>query len=227
MYHYVSTPPDGADAIRRDLSVAPARFEAHLAYLRDEGYTSISLHDLALALQIGYPLPTKSIVLTFDDGYLDNYTNAFPLLQKHGFQGTFFLVTGFIDEGHPAYVTWDQVTEMHQAGMEMQAHGYTHPDLRDRTVDYLVWQVLGAKQAIEARTHEPVRFFCYPSGRYDELVIKVLHSAHYWGAVTLTSGIEQRSDSMFELRRIRVRGDDTAETLASKLAWYDLPAGER
>jgi len=226
MYHYISTPPEGADAIRRDLSVPPERFEAQLAYLRDRGYTSISLHDLALALQIGYPLPEKPIVLTFDDGYRDSYTHAFPLLLEYGFQGAFFLITGFIDDELPAYVTWDQVIQMHEAGMEMQAHGHTHPDLRGRTVDYVVWQVLGAKEAIEARTHEPVRFFCYPSGKYDQRTIRVLHSAHYWGAVTLTIGVEQRSDGMFELQRIRMHGDDTVTDLASSLSWFASPAEE-
>lgn len=213
MYHYLSTPPQGADAVRLDLSVPPERFEAHLRALRDEGYTSISLHDLALALQIGYPLPENPLIITFDDGYRDNYTNALPLLCRYGFTATFFLITSLIDDERPEYVTWDQVVEMDAAGMEMQAHGYTHVDLRGRDVDYLIWQMLGAKEAIEARTHKPVRFFCYPSGKYDDLAMEVLHSAHYWGALTVNEGAEHPSDRMFQLERIRVHGHYDAEDL--------------
>jgi len=215
MYHYVSEPPPDADAIRRDLSVAPQQFTAQLAWLREAGYTSITLRELTLALQMGYALPERPVVLTFDDGYRDAYEQAFPLLQEHGFVGTFFLITSMADMGNPSYVTWEQVSEMSAAGMEMQAHCYSHMDLRGRSVDYLVWQVLGAKEAIEARTHVPVRFFCYPSGKYDGRVMQVLHSAGYWAAVTLIEGVEQRSTAPFELQRIRVRGGYDTETIAS------------
>ncbi len=217
MYHYISTPPEDADAIRLDLSVPAETLEEHLRYLGEEGYTSVTLRDLSLALQIGYPLPAKPIILTFDDGYRDAYTNAFPLLRRYGFVGTFFLITGFVDDQRREYLTWQQVSEMDAAGMDMQAHGHTHPDLRSRTVDYLVWQVLGAKQAIEARTGKPVRFFCYPSGKHDQLVIYVLRSAHYWGAVTVDPGVEHRSDRMFELGRVRVHGGYQAEHLAAAI----------
>ncbi len=220
MYHYISEPPPGAGSVRRDLSVPPERFASHLRALRDQGYTTISLHDLTLALQIGHPLPEKPIVITFDDGYRDNYENAFPILQEYGYTGTFFLITSVIDEGHPDYMSWDQVIEMAAAGMEMQAHGKTHDDLRGRSVEHLVWQMLGPKESIEAHTGTPVRFFCYPSGRYDAEAIQVLHSAHYWGAATTRAGVDQRSDRMFELPRIRVRGDYDATRLLAVISSF-------
>ncbi|MGC9360997.1 MAG: polysaccharide deacetylase family protein, partial [Anaerolineae bacterium] len=191
-----------------------------LAYLQDAGYQAITLRDLALALQIGASLPERPVILTFDDGYCDAYTEAFPALREAGFAGTFFLLTQPIDAGNDAYVTWDQVMEMHAAGMDMQSHGYTHVDLQGRDADYLVWQMLGSKQAIEERTGEMVRFFCYPSGRYDEMAIRVLESAHYWGAVTTQQGVDHTSDCPFELQRIRVHGWYTAEDLAVTLEWW-------
>ena len=220
MYHHISMPPKGADAIRRDLSVTPEMFEEHLRYLRDEGYVTITLHDLCLALQIGYPLPERPIIITIDDGYGDAYTNAFPLLRKYEFTATFFVITGYTDEERAEHLIWEQIIEMDAAGMEIEAHGHTHPDLRNRTVDYLVWQILGAKQAIEARTHKSVRFFAYPSGKYDEQVIRVLQSAHYWGGITLHAGGEHRSDRMFELTRIRVQGGNDVEDLAANIEWF-------
>lgn len=220
MYHYISAAPDSSDAIRVDLSVSPATFREHLQYLRAAGYETITLRDLVMALQTGAPLPEKPILLTFDDGYRDAYTEAFPALLDAGFVGTFFLLTQPVDAENPAYVTWDQVIEMHAAGMEMQSHGYTHVDLRARSVDYLVWQMLGSKEAIEKRTGETVRFFCYPSGRYDELAIQVLRSANYWAAVTTHQGADHSSDSLFELERLRVHGGYTGEDLMTLLDQY-------
>lgn len=220
MYHYISVPPPDADVIRRDLSIPPETFEEHLRFLKEAGYTSISLADLALALEAGYPLPEKPIILTFDDGYQDNFEVAFPLLQRYGFTATFFLLTAPIDAQDPAYISWDQAIALDAAGMELGAHGYTHVDLRGHTVDYLVWQILGSKEAIEARTHKPVRFFCYPSGQYDDLTIQVLRSAGYWGAVTTAAGDLHHSGELFTLQRVRVHGHYSAQDLAATLAWF-------
>jgi peptidoglycan/xylan/chitin deacetylase (PgdA/CDA1 family) len=211
MYHYISEPPPGADVYRRDLSMAPAEFEAQLAWLRDQGYESITLTDLVYNLALGWPLPDKPIVFTFDDGYVDNYTNAFPLLQKYGYVGTFFLVTGSIDFEDPAYLTWEMVQEMHQAGMDFQPHSYRHFDLRDKDMDFLIFEILAPKEAIEARTGETIRFFSYPSGRFDDQIVAVLKSAHFWGAVVTEQGATHTSDGLFELNRIRVRGGHTLE----------------
>ena len=206
MYHHVAVPLPDADAIRRDLSVSPANFEAQLRYLIENGYQPITLRDLIMHIQVGQPLPAKPVILTFDDGFKDQYTNAYPLLKRYGFGATFFIVTRFVDEGRDEYMSWAEVELLHAGGMEIGSHSYTHPALRGKSFDYIVWQVLGSKEAIEARTHEPVRFFSYPSGQYDQQVVNVLRSAAYWGAVTVDAGSLQSSERPFELRRIRVRG---------------------
>jgi len=217
MYHHVAPPPPDADAIRRDLSLSPEAFEEQLQYLVEEGHTSLALSDLVHHLARGAALPTKPIILTFDDGYRDVYVEAFPLLQEYGMIGTFFLITEFIDEAYTEYLSWAQVREMHRAGMQFGSHSYSHPDLRGQSAEYLVWQIVGSQEAIEQRIQEPVRFFSYPSGRYDPSVIDVLHSAHFWGAVTTLQGMEQSSLHPFELRRIRIRGDETMLSFAAKL----------
>ncbi len=217
MYHYVSEPPPGADAIRRDLSVAPAHFEAQLAYLRQAGYQTISMKDLTYALSGHTTLPAKPIVISFDDGYRDNYEYAFPLLRKYGYTGIFFLFTQVVDWYHENYVTWEMVQEMHRAGMEFGSHSYRHSDLTDRDVDFLVYEILGSKEAIEERIGEPVRYFSYPSGRYDDLTIRIVASANFWGAVTTQWGADQSYENRFEMPRIRIRGNDTVDHLAEKL----------
>jgi peptidoglycan/xylan/chitin deacetylase (PgdA/CDA1 family) len=206
MYHHIGEAGPGADAIREDLSVSPADFEAQLRYLIERGYEPTSLESLVLHLQTGRPLPEKPVVLTFDDGFSDQYTNAYPLLYRYGFTGTFFIITRFPDEGRPEYMAWSEIELLHAGGMEIGSHSYTHPSLKGKSFEYIVWQVLGSKEAIEARIREPVRFFSYPSGQYDQLVKDVLQSAGYWAAVTVESGSLQSSEAPFELRRIRVRG---------------------
>lgn len=218
MYHYLSVPPRDADIYRLDLSVTPANFEAQLAYLQEAGYTSISMATLIQHLSGHTDLPPKPIIITFDDGYVDNYANAFPLLQKYGFQATFSLVTQPIDFGDPNYMSWENVIEMHAAGMEFGAHTYRHLDLRRRDVDFLVYEIVGSKEAIEARINEPVRFFVYPAGRYDQLVIDVIASAHFWGALTTQYGSIHTHANRFELSRIRMRGADTLEVFKAKVA---------
>ncbi|MGD2207243.1 MAG: polysaccharide deacetylase family protein, partial [Anaerolineae bacterium] len=136
MYHYISDPPPGANAYRRDLSVSPEAFDAQLRYLKREGYQTITLNDLALHLTVGKPLPPKPIILTFDDGYTDAYVYAFPLLRRHGFVGTFFLISGPMDANSPEHLSWAEVEEMHAAGMKFEPHSYDHPDMRNRSFDF-------------------------------------------------------------------------------------------
>jgi len=207
MYHYVSEPPAGADAVRRDLSVSPVQFEEQLFYLQRAGYTSITLEDLLLHLTTGHPLPPKPIILTFDDGYADNYTYAFPLLRQYGFCGTFFVITGYLDEGRAGYLTWQQAAEMQAKGMDIQAHSVSHPDLRTLTGESLRAQIWGASQAIVEHLHRPARFFCYPSGHYNADTIAALKAAGYWGAVTTQAGVNHDSARPFELSRVRIHGN--------------------
>ena len=211
MYHYISELPPDADIYRLDLTVVPARFEEQLQYLQAQGYQSITLADVYTTLTTGKPLPEKPIVLTFDDGYKDAYTEALPLLQKYGFVGTFFLLATPAHYEAPGYMTWNDIHAMAEAGMSMQAHGRDHYDLTNRAYEFLVYQILGAKEAVEAHSGQPVRFFCYPSGRYDADTAAVVESAGYWGAVTTVWGTELRLDNRYAWPRIRVRGDWSLE----------------
>lgn len=217
MYHYVEDLPPRADSIRRDLTVHPEDFERQLQYLDRAGYHTISLTDLYLHLTEGRPLPERPIVLTFDDGYRDAYTVVFPLLQKYGFSGTFFVLATPAHFENPNHLTWAMMAEMADAGMEIEGHGRDHVDLRGQSYDFLVYQILGIKEAVEYHTGRPVHFFCYPSGQYDPDAIAVLQSAGYWGAVTTQYGRIHTRESLFTLHRVRIRGSDTLETFIAKV----------
>ncbi len=216
MYHYVSELPPNPDRYRRDLTVLPENFEAQLQYLADAGYHTITLTDLYLHLTQGYPLPEKPIVLTFDDGYRDAYEVVFPLLLDYGFTGTFFVLATPAHFEWSEYITWAQMKEMSDAGMEIQSHGRDHVDLRNRSYDYLVYQTMGIQEAIQYHTGRLPRFFCYPSGRYDANLIAVLKSVGYWGAVTTEWGQTHTREGLFEMPRLRIRGSDTLESFINK-----------
>jgi len=217
MYHYVSELPPNPDRYRRDLTVSPENFEAQLQYLADAGYHTITLTDLYLHLTQGYPLPEKPVILTFDDGYKDAYEVVFPLLLDYGFTGTFFVLATPAHFEWSDYLTWAQMKEMSDAGMDIQAHGRDHVDLRDRSYDYLVYQILGIQEAIRYHTGRLPRFFSYPSGQRDADVIAVLESAGYWGAVTTEWGKIHTREGLFEMPRVRIRGSDTLEGFIDKL----------
>lgn len=213
MYHYLSTPPADADIYRRDLSVAPELFAAQLDRLLAEGYTAVSLYTVIDALQRGAPLPDKPVVITFDDGYRDNYENAFPLLHARSMPATIFVVTDFIDEQRPEYLTWDMAREMLQAGISIESHGRNHFSLAGRDDDYLVWQALGSLETVEYELGIRPRFVSYPAGEYDQRTIDIFQSANYWAGVTTVQGATLNNAQLFELPRIRVHGDTTPDKL--------------
>lgn len=205
MYHYISVPPDDADKYRTDLSVSPAAFRQQMAYLTDNGFQTVDLYDLSLAITAKKELPEKPVILTFDDGYRDNYENAFPVLQEYGMKGTFFVVTQFIDDGNENYLSWDMVKEMANAGMRIEPHSKTHADLSSQEKDYIVYEVLGSQETIAAHIGQTPRFFCYPGGSFDEKTIEVVSELDFWGAVTTAGGKWHGYNERYEWSRMRMR----------------------
>ncbi|MBW4435610.1 MAG: polysaccharide deacetylase family protein [Pleurocapsa minor GSE-CHR-MK-17-07R] len=217
MYHYVSTPPDTADTLRVNLSLEPEDFRAQMEYLFYEGFTPVSLYALHNALQTGAPLPAKPVILTFDDGYADHYTNVFPVLREFGFTGTFFIITGTADNNVAGYLTWPQIAEMSAAGMSMESHTRDHPDLRGRDYPYLVYQLLGALESLAAYTSQSPGFLAYPVGHYDDLVLTVLRTMPVRGAVTTQPGDLHTTGLELEMPRVRISYGMGAGALAGIL----------
>jgi peptidoglycan/xylan/chitin deacetylase (PgdA/CDA1 family) len=214
MYHYISEPPPGSDIYRVDLSVSPASFRQQMAYLKDNGYTTIDFYELSAAIVAHTELPEKPILLTFDDGYLDNYEAAFPILQEYGFKGTFFVVTEFIDTGREGYMTWEMIEEMSQAGQRIESHSKTHPDLAMKSRDGLIYEILGSQETLAAHIGYHPRYFCYPGGTYNEETIQVLSELDFWGAVTTENGTWHGFNDRFEWRRVRMRNTTSIEEFA-------------
>lgn len=218
MYHYLSAPPPDANIYRQDLSVSPELFAAHLDAMQQAGYVAVSPYDLLAHLVQGAALPEKPVLITFDDGYRDNYENAFPLLRERNMTAAFFVVTDFIDEQRPEYFTWDMLREMAAAGMSIESHGRNHVSLAGKDADYLIWQALGSLETIQYELGVRPRFVSYPAGEYDRNVIDIFHSAGYWAGFTTMQGATHNGDDLFQLHRVRVRGTTTPEELLRLLA---------
>ena len=222
MYHYISAPPSLKDRIRVGLSVPPGNFDAQMKLLRDNGFHTVSLLDVSNYLAIGRALPTNPMVITFDDGYIDNYQSAFPILKQYGMIGTFFVLTGPPDANNPNYMTWDMLKEMSNGGMDIQLHSRDHVDLRRRTYDYLFFQLIGGRQSIEGHTGKPVNFMAYPSGKYDTALLHFLVNNDFWVALTTQPGRTHTLSDALTWTRVRIPGQMSLSEFA-KLFSLKLP----
>ena len=204
MYHYVGDLPADADDIRRNLTVSPDQFRDHIAYLKSADYQTITFAQLNSAMDYGTPLPDKPIIISFDDGYIDHYRTAFPVLRDAGYTGVFFIVSEFADRRLDGYITWEQINEMIDGGMSVESHTKTHADLSAIDADGLIYQLLGSAQSIEYHTGVRPVALAYPLGRYNELTMDITSQTPIRRAVTTVNGAVQTSDNRYEMPRLRI-----------------------
>jgi peptidoglycan/xylan/chitin deacetylase (PgdA/CDA1 family) len=204
MYHRVDDLPPDAGPLLRDLTVSPERFEQQVRYLVENGYTILTAGQVQRAVRDRTPLPVKSIALTLDDGYEDNFTRAFPILQRYGLDGTLFLVTGTVST--PRHVNWEQARAMWAEGMEYGSHSVHHYDLTALSPDALDRELQESRAELERRLATPIEQIAYPSGRYNEQVKRQAVRAGYRAGWKKGGGwVTPASDPML-LPRVRVRG---------------------
>ncbi|MEM7799439.1 MAG: polysaccharide deacetylase family protein [Chloroflexota bacterium] len=213
MYHYVSSPPEDANRYRVNLSVEPDDFRAQMAFIRDRGYQVVDLYTVIDALVNSEEPPEKSVVITFDDGYVDNYEIAYPILEEFGYKGTFFIVTEFVDFGYEGYMTWEMIEEMAAAGHRFESHTKSHPDLSKLSRGDLVWQILGSQETLAAHIGYKPQFLSYPSGRYNEETVTMAEELSLWGAVTTQGGMWRDYYNRYEWPRTRVSYTTTLRDL--------------
>jgi peptidoglycan/xylan/chitin deacetylase (PgdA/CDA1 family) len=214
MYHMVDTAVPSRDSITLHLTVLAPAFEAQLKLLRGAGYRPLSLDDVWGGLN-GRTPPERGVVLTFDDGYEDNYTVAFPILKKYGWTGTFFVVTSSI--GTRGHMTPAQLAEMSRTGMAIESHGQHHIDFSQLSPGAARAELSGSKRVIASWSGKAVVFFAYPAGRYTPALERLLGELGYRGAVTEVPGFATSASLPFALERVRVDHDDSISSFARKL----------
>jgi peptidoglycan/xylan/chitin deacetylase (PgdA/CDA1 family) len=208
MYHRVDAQIP-ADAVGRDLTVEPRAFEAQLRFLLAHGIRSITADALARELARGRK-PARSVVLTFDDGYLDAATTALPLLVKYRARATFYVSSGFI--GTPRHLSWKQVRALRAAGMEVACHGTDHLDLStlDRAGQMREAGGCMRRFARYLGGAAPITY-AYPAGKYDATTLAVMRALGIRVAFTERPGTVTDLARPYELPRRRIRHDDTVE----------------
>ena len=206
MYHYVDTPPANADPVLLDLTVTRANFIAQMKWLKANGYQSITPDQLMNALWHGAKLPAKPVLLTFDDGYANAWYNVTPILKQFGYTGTFFVITNFVDQSRSGYLTWSLARQMQRLGMAIQDHTATHEDVRDRSHAWYQAEFVTSAKDIQKQIGIRPRYFCYPSGGYDDVAIHELQAAGFWAAFTENDSRYEYASNTFRLPRVRIRG---------------------
>lgn len=219
LYHVIGAPPPGTPF--RELYVRRSDFAAQLRWLHRHGYRAVSLRRVLDYWRRGFALPPRPIVLSFDDGYRQDFTTARPLLRRYRWPGVLNLAVQNVLDGK---LTIPQLRALVSNGWEVDAHTLTHPDLTTLDARQLRRQVRGSRRWIRRRLGVPVEFFCYPAGAYDARVVAAVRAAGFRGATATRAGYASASDGVFTLDRIRIDGSDGVSGLAAKLSWF-RPAG--
>jgi peptidoglycan/xylan/chitin deacetylase (PgdA/CDA1 family) len=235
MYHSISGGNEIVAHPYYHVNTSPSVFSAHMRFLSDNEYSVVDLRDLNQCFETRNKLTKKMVVITFDDGYRDFYTNAFPILKEYHFPATVFLPTDFIGSENnrlrdKEHLTWGQVSELTNSGISFGSHTVSHPQLRDLGGSEIEHELRESKKSIEDQTGKSITSFSFPfafpeeeQGFKDELR-NILKKNDYTEGVTTIIGRASISDDPFFLKRIPVNNDDDEQFLRVKLdGAYDWP----
>lgn len=205
------------DTLYHALSISPQEFEEQMQFLSENGYHSISPDQLLAYLKAGKPLPEKPILITFDDGYLDNYENAYPILKKYGFTATIFIVTNLV--GHDErFMSWNQVREMQQAGFVFGSHTVQHIPLTQFSREDALRELTESRQEIIRQTGKDPRYFAYPTGAYNQNIEDLVRKAGYKAAFTIEYGQASADSDLYAVPRIPIfKGQKTFRSFLFRL----------
>jgi peptidoglycan/xylan/chitin deacetylase (PgdA/CDA1 family) len=198
-----------------DLKVDPARFLAELSVLHSDGYHTITQAQLFDALYKGARLPPKPVIISVDDGYVDDVRTILPDLQHFHMVATFFVITGRMTE--PGFLSADQIRELDRAGMDIGDHTAHHVDLRLLNASELQMETAGSRDVLEHVLGHPVYFFAYPFGAYDDTVLRAVHAAGFTLAYTTAGGTTESTSAPLAMPRIHVGASETPSGLISLL----------
>lgn len=218
LYHRIDVSP-----INSRYYVPPDKFEAQMKLLHDWGYTSITTTMLIEAIKEGAELPPRPFLLTLDDGNLDNYTNAFPIMQKYGFSGVLYLVGNYI--GTDGYMNVEQVLEMYNAGWEVGSHSLNHYDLTKIGADTARAEVIKSREVLEETLGVPVLTFAYPFGASDKTAMDYVKTAGYVGAMGASGYTPaQGTWNLYYLQRVEIKGSEDVRSWTRFLPWQGDPS---
>lgn len=194
----------------KDMVVLPATFKEQMKLLADSGYHTVLPDQVYDYLTKGTPLPSKPVMLTFDDGDVDQYNIAYPEMKKYGFKGVFFVMT--VSLGRSIYMKQEHVKELSDDGHIIACHTWNHENVRKFKEGDWDKQIAQSSKQLEGITGKPVRYFAYPFGAWNKAAIPELKKQNITAAFQLSTRIDDQ-DPLYTIRRMIVPGDWSATTM--------------
>lgn len=208
-YHSVAVDPGNIVVIH------PDKFREHMQYLHDNGYRTLTLNEFTDIFEGRAEAPAKAVLLTFDDGYTDNYETAMPVLKEFGFHATLFMSPGMV--GQEGYIDWEQARELQKNGWDIQPHGMTHPSLPKLSAADQTREIVEARRLIEEKLGTAADIYCYPYGQYNRETLDILKNNGFRYAFTIEQGKTAPGQHPYKLTRIFVNGEEKLSALIYKL----------
>lgn len=194
MYHMIGDVPNN------DAVLLESHFREQMKFLKDNGFHPITMQQLYEYMTQGKAVPVKPVVLTFDDGYPDTYSIVMPIMKEYGFACTVFIPTYDADQG--TRLTWQQIKEMKEAGIDIQSHSYKHERMTDMQGQTLEDEVKLSQEALQKQLGITSDYFCYPYGSENKAVEAVVKKYHVKLAFTMNPGWAKQGDNPYAVNRI-------------------------
>lgn len=186
-----------------NLKISKENFYLEMKYLKESGFTSLSFDDLYNILSGTEKSPKKPIVITFDDGYQDNYKNAYPILKEQGLKATIFAITDYIDKNN-SYINSNQIREMIENGIDVESHTDKHNELCNLSYKAQLQTLKKSREKLENIEGKKIKYLSYPVGKYNKYTEKAAKDAGYFMAVTTKPGFASANKGFFFLHRVRI-----------------------
>ena len=199
-----------------DVCLPPEKLEEQFKYLKDNGYYTITLNELYEYLTNNTPIPQKSVVLTFDDGYENNYTAMFPILKKYNFKATIFVITSNIDKD-PRSLTSSQLLEMEKYGVDIESHTVNHDNLKEITKDKQLETLVQSKQYLEKLLNKKVNYMAYPYGAHNNDAVEAVKAAGYTMAFTTDGRWSSAKNGILTLDRVYISASHSMSVFIDRI----------
>lgn len=229
MYHSIA---EEAKPKFKEFTVPPALFERQMVYLSEQGYTALTVSQFTYicAHQLER-LPIKPVVITFDDAFLDFYTDALPILKRYGFAATLYVPTAYVGgtsrwmehegEGLRPILSWEQLREIRDSGIECGTHTHSHPQLDLLPLAQAKKEITQSKRILEEHLGETVSSFAYPYGYHTSAVKQLVREVGYTSACAVKNALSTPATDPFALARVLVDPDTDVDAFAALLAGHN------
>ncbi|MEI8223996.1 MAG: polysaccharide deacetylase family protein [bacterium] len=199
VYHTVEPKTDKKEGVmQKHYHILPENFRAQMRYLKDNGYAVIPMKIYLDHINKGTEIPKKSVVLTFDDGWKNQYDYAYPILKEFGYTATFYIITGSTDG--KTYMSWDNIRELDKAGMDIESHTVTHTNLAKADEKKIADELTRSKKTLEEKLGHSISMLAYPYYGNNPVVQKLVAEAGYTSARAGWTKLGNTKDTLFMLK---------------------------